>query len=569
MRHLATLVAASFISAGVFSRELCTASQKCWPSPDVWSQFNASVGGRLVAPHPPAWPCHDPHYDEAACQQVKSNWINGFWRANQTGAMQDPVWDSFRCSIDAPRNEPCDQGFVPVYAVAAEDSDDISKAVVFAGKHKLRLIVKNTGHDYLGRSSAAGSFGIWTHKLKGMDFNDAFVPTGCAKTTPGMPAVTLGAGEQWRDVHKAADERNLTIVGGAARSVGSSGGWVQGGGHSPLGLLYGMGVDNVLQFRIVKPDGKLVIANACQNKDLFWALRGGGGGTWGVALDATFKTHPALDSMVGVYIVVNVTSPGKLTSLAEDFLRAVPDLNARGVSGYAVWAAQVTATFTMFHQNSSSVEHTNQTLAPIWNWIANNTDTKVSSYGKYHPTFYDFFETWVSTDPLIGTPIWVTGRLVSAKAMKSRPAELAKLVLVDSSPSMNLVAGGAVNQVDPDSTGLNPQWRNDAIMSWNFGGSWNSTTPTKTIEEIKKRARDVTLALGDIAGLDHAAYFNEANPEEPMWKKAFFGDHYDRLLKIKRKIDPKCIILSSVGVRKLKGGGWLFSRPRKKKTWKA
>lgn len=94
----------------------------------------------------------------------------------------------------------------------------------------------------------------------------------------------------------------MTVVGGAANSVGAAGGWIQGGGHSPLGALYGMGVDSecryvwahyfylphsilidVLQFNVVKPDGKIVAANACQNEDLFWALRGGGGGTWGVS----------------------------------------------------------------------------------------------------------------------------------------------------------------------------------------------------------------------------------------------------------------------------------------------
>ena len=133
-----------------------------------------------------------------------------------------------------------------------------------------------------------------------------------------MPAVTLGAAEQWLgvypyiyihltrrlfnnpDVYQAANERNAIVVGGAARSVGAAGGWVQGGGHSPLGALYEMGIDSewvslqsstatntgfadALQFTVVKPNGKIVTANACQNKDLFWALRGGGGSTWGVS----------------------------------------------------------------------------------------------------------------------------------------------------------------------------------------------------------------------------------------------------------------------------------------------
>jgi hypothetical protein len=86
------------------------------------------------------------------------------------------------------------------------------------------------------------------------------------------------------------------VVGGNSYSVGAAGGWVLGGGHSSLSPQYGLGVDSrllysckslvevtndstdVVQFEIVTPDGKLRTANAHQNKDLFWALQGGGPG---------------------------------------------------------------------------------------------------------------------------------------------------------------------------------------------------------------------------------------------------------------------------------------------------
>ncbi|KAG8721079.1 hypothetical protein FRC08_015887 [Ceratobasidium sp. 394] len=299
MKLLPVLITPALVSSAALARNICTASQECWPSPEVWSSFNASISGRLIAPRPPAWPCHDPNYDEGACGVARANWDDPFWRSNQTGAMQDPVWESSGCRINTPRNMTCEQGFVPTYLVAAKDGSDVSKAIVFAGKYRLKLVVKNTGHDLyvddllirstradltvlnesLGRSSGAGSFSIWTHQLKGINFADSFVPIGCSQSVVGVPAVTLGAAEQWRDVYQAVDERNMTIVGGASKTVGAAGGYVQGGGHSPLGALYGMAVDNVLQFTVVKPDGEVVKANACQNKDLFWALRGGGGGT--------------------------------------------------------------------------------------------------------------------------------------------------------------------------------------------------------------------------------------------------------------------------------------------------
>ncbi|KAG9077151.1 hypothetical protein FS749_010991 [Ceratobasidium sp. UAMH 11750] len=126
--------------------------------------------------------------------------------------------------------------------------------------------------------------------------------------------------------------------------------------------------------------------------------------------------------------------------------------------------------------------------------------------------------------------------------MKTRAGELAELLRGDGkdvAPSLLIVGGGAISKVDPESTGLNPQWRNDALISWNFGSNWAEDTPADKIKYLKSTVTNLTQSLGKIAGLDHAGYFNEADPQEPLWKKAFFGRHYDRLLKIKRKVDPE------------------------------
>ncbi|CAE7130741.1 unnamed protein product [Rhizoctonia solani] len=144
---LACLVTFVF-SPLVFAAQHCTANQSCWPSSKLWAAFNSSVDGRLVAPRPPGWACHDPNYDEAVCNDFQANWNSSFWRANQTGAMQNPIWDSLECNVGTPRDVTCDQGFVPHYSVDARNDDHVSKAVKFADKYNLRLVVKNTGHDY-------------------------------------------------------------------------------------------------------------------------------------------------------------------------------------------------------------------------------------------------------------------------------------------------------------------------------------------------------------------------------------------------------------------------------------
>lgn len=105
------------------------------------------------------------------------------------------------------------------------------------------------------------------------------------------PALTYGAGQDFDSLYKFAEANGLTFLGGTDKTVGAAGGWVQGGGHGILSNTLGLGVDRVLQFKVVTPDGLLRTANACQNSDLFWALRGGGGGTFGVVLEATSRVE--------------------------------------------------------------------------------------------------------------------------------------------------------------------------------------------------------------------------------------------------------------------------------------
>lgn len=75
-------------------------------------------------------------------------------------------------------------------------------------------------------------------------------------------------------------------------SVAVAGGFGQTAGHGPITPLYGLAADQFLEFKVVMADGELKIANKAVNPDLFWALRGGGGSTFGVVVEATVKAHP-------------------------------------------------------------------------------------------------------------------------------------------------------------------------------------------------------------------------------------------------------------------------------------
>jgi len=107
-------------------------------------------------------------------------------------------------------------------------------------------------------------------------------------------------GDQWHDVYVEAEKREVVVVGGNAQTVGAAGGYVQGGGHSANSPQFGLVVDNVLQVELVGADGEVRTLNSCKNSDLFWAVKGGGGGSWGVITKMWHKAHPKAPNYVKV-----------------------------------------------------------------------------------------------------------------------------------------------------------------------------------------------------------------------------------------------------------------------------
>lgn len=182
-----------------YHRQRCAFGDACWPSPEQWASFNSSISGRLISSFPSAAVCHREHYDKQLCHTATSNWTKSFWRTSQVGAYAAIAWElgQDQCFINTTIDAPCGPGLVAHYSVAAQNITDIQAAVKFADYNDLYLVIKNTGHDHLGRSSGKGAFTIWTHNIKGREWYDAFVPKGSPNDTKGIPAVTLQAGEQW------------------------------------------------------------------------------------------------------------------------------------------------------------------------------------------------------------------------------------------------------------------------------------------------------------------------------------------------------------------------------------
>jgi FAD/FMN-containing dehydrogenase len=180
----------------------------------------------------------------------------------------------------------CTIGSYVQYAILVRRASDIMAGIAFAKARNIRLVIRNTAHDYLGKSTGSLALAIWTHHLKDIQFLDFKSNYYYGK------AVKLGAGVQFSEVYQTAKARGLVVVGGNCLTVGIAGGYSQGGGHGMLASRYGLAADQVLRWDVVTAEGKLLVATPLQNADLYWALCGGGGGTYGVVVSLTVRVYP-------------------------------------------------------------------------------------------------------------------------------------------------------------------------------------------------------------------------------------------------------------------------------------
>src|SRR5438309_9977138 len=241
-------------------------SDPSWPSAASWEKLKQQVGGQLMPVQFPLAACGT-SLDDATCQDVLKNLQNPYYIGDQPGLTQTLGW------VNAWVTKPS------VYAVAARNAQDIAAAVNFARDHRLRLVVKGGGHSYQGTSNAPDSLLIWTRHMNDIAMHTAFVPQGCERTLRPQPAVTLGAGTMWMQVYDAVTTRGGKYVQGGGCTTTGVAGLIQSGGFGSFSKHYGLAAGGLLEAEVVTADGKIGVANACTYPELFWGLKGGGGGS--------------------------------------------------------------------------------------------------------------------------------------------------------------------------------------------------------------------------------------------------------------------------------------------------
>jgi len=244
----------------------------------------------------------------AAAKLLAENIRNPYYIGDQPGLTQTLGW------VDAWATKPS------VYAVAARNAHDIAEAVNFARENNLRLVVKGGGHSYQGTSNAPDSLLIWTRHMNDIAMQSAFVPQGCEQTLKPHPAVTLGAGTIWLQAYDAVTTTGGKYVqGGGCTTVGVAG-LIQGGGFGSFSKHYGLAAGSLLEAEVVTADGKIRVANACTNPELFWALKGGGGGSYGVVSKVTLRVHDLPEFFGVANFTIKAASDEAYRSLIREFV---------------------------------------------------------------------------------------------------------------------------------------------------------------------------------------------------------------------------------------------------------
>ncbi|KAI1326774.1 FAD binding domain protein [Xylariaceae sp. FL0255] len=517
---------------------------KNWPNTKTWTALNSTVNGRLIATVPLASVCHtagpfSSYYNASACDTLQ-----GLWDYSQVH-FQNPAsimagWFTQSCDPFSPADDPCELGNYASYSIEVKGVNDIIAGIKFAKENNVRLVIKNTGHDETGKSTGTGSLSLWMHKLKDKEIISKYKSgyyTG--------PAIKIGAGVLGLEAYETANAAGYRVVGGNCPSVGIAGGYSQGGGHSLLGSTYGMAADNILEWEVITSDYRHIIATPTNNTDLYWALSGGGGGTYGVVVSMTARLHP--DGPIGGgYLSFDNTTVG-----TDKFWDAVGVFNAKLPS--MLGAGNITIAYSLIGNafdiyNIGADGRTAAEVRAILNPFLKELDSMGVPYNCTTHQTASFLDTLrADYSPFPDGPFTTSGllgsRLIPITLLQnSKSNDNLTQILRETESNGDfamlmqaLDVGSAPVKPVADNAVL-PAWRETAIQLI-LSATWEWDVPFSQMEQYEDIIADKLIPqLLDLTP-GSGSYLNEATFRQKDWQTAFFGSNYNKLLKIKNKYD--------------------------------
>jgi FAD/FMN-containing dehydrogenase len=403
----------------------------------------------------------------------------------------------------------------PAAVVTAQSTDDIRKAVEFAARTDIKVAVRSGGHSYIGASAADGAMVIDLRRLPGEPDYDR-----------GL--VTIPAAAQLDSVQTALASRGLSIPSGSCPTVGVAG-LTLGGGLGSDARSAGLTCDALASATVVLPSGEQIVASADDHPDVFWALRGGGGGTVGVVASLTFRTFVVADRDV-----VTMEFPDGATAEAvvgwqnwmQSADRAIWGMVNITVGGGSGGCTVVLATPAGDGQRKATQLSTAIGVQP--------TSSTTRTLGRMD--FVRYFEggaqasrprAFVAGSDIVGDMTLSAAESIVAATTAWPPDAGSATAVIES-------LSGAVMDLDPSDTAF--LWRRQAAcIQW-------YTEPAPA--EIDTANRWLTSAHAAVQAYAVGRYVNYVEPDTPA--ALYFGSNLERLVAIRRKCDPAGLMYPSM-----------------------
>ena len=184
----------------------------------------------------------------------------------------------------------------------------------------------------------------------------------------------------------------------------------------------------MLEITIVTANGDHVIANPYQNEDLFWALRGGGGGTWGVVTSVTYKTHP-YTPLSSALLLANSTNTKSTENILAEIIRLTPSLVDQGYGGYCLISARQIQ--LVFLSPNVTAEETQTTFLPFFEFAASQPGLSVQNSTAVYQDFWTWYESvFAPSTNSIGIPTEMSSWLLPKNVIQTdKPEDLAAELL--------------------------------------------------------------------------------------------------------------------------------------------
>lgn len=413
---------------------------------------------------------------------------------------------------------------------------DVRECLAFARRGSVPVAIRSGGHSYGGWSSGTGRLVIDVSSLKKVGQDG-----------------TIGAGARLLDVYQGLASHGLTIPGGSCPTVGISG-LTLGGGHGVASRAYGLTCDSLTGATIVTADGRTLTPDATHHPDLFWALRGGGNGNFGVVTELRFRTRPAPQT-VSAYMSWPWSRARAVVTAWQEWGPDQPD---------EIWSAAHVAAGPGGGNPTVSVSAfslgTYGDLQNAVDRLADRIGAPASSVSLRRRSYREAMLVYAGcsgiTDAQCHLPGTTPGRdpqgslqretyaaasdfydrslpPAGVQALLDRTEAFTRLGVEEGGGgSVALTAlGGAVNRVDPQATAF---VHRGSRMLAQYIGAWRAgTTGTAQQEWLK----DTHSALRRYAS--GAAYQNYADPALTDWRDAYYGSAAARLGEVKKRYDPE------------------------------